>query len=117
MNTVYLWQNDRFPRFEWDADALLLPLGEVHTLQGQLLGRMSALGFEGLAQQVEAVTQEIIGSSQIEGVTLNADSVRSSVARHLGLETAGNERHTSICGSTYCGTDVWMACRFLPDRL
>ena len=92
MNTVYLWQNDRFPRFEWDAGALLLPLGEVHTLQGQLLGRMSALGFVGLAQQVEAVTQEIIGSSQIEGVTLNADSVRSSVARHLGLETAGNEQ-------------------------
>ena len=92
MNTVYLWQNDKFPRFEWESDALLLPLGEVHTLQGQLLGRMSALGFEGLSQQVEAVTQEIIGSSQIEGVTLNADSVRSSVARHLGLETAGNER-------------------------
>lgn len=92
MNTVYLWQNDKFPRFEWETDALLLPLGEVHTLQGQLLGRMSALGFEGLSQQVEAVTQEIIGSSRIEGVTLNADSVRSSVARHLGLETAGNER-------------------------
>ena len=92
MNTVYLWQNDQFPRFEWDTNALLLPLGEVHTLQGQLLGRMSALGFEGLSQQVEAVTQEIIGSSQIEGVTLNADSVRSSVARHLGLETVGNER-------------------------
>ena len=92
MNTVYLWQNDKFPRFEWESDALLLPLGEVHTLQGQLLGRMSALGFEGLSQQVEAVTQEIIGSSQIEGVTLNADSVRSSVARHLGLETVGNER-------------------------
>lgn len=92
MNTVYLWQNDKFPRFEWDTNALLLPLGEVHTLQGQLLGRMSALGFEGLSQQVEAVTQEIIGSSRIEGVTLNADSVRSSVARHLGLETAGNER-------------------------
>ena len=92
MNTVYLWQNDKFPRFEWDSDALLLPLGEVHTLQGQLLGRMSALGFEGLSQQVEAVTQEIIGSSRIEGVTLNADSVRSSVARHLGLETACSER-------------------------
>ena len=92
MNTVYIWQNDKFPRFEWDTDALLVLLGEVHTLQGQLLGRMSALGFEGLSQQVEAVTQEIIGSSRIEGVTLNADSVRSSVARHLGLETAGNER-------------------------
>ena len=92
MNTVYLWQNSKFPHFEWDTNALMLPLGEVHRLQGVLLGRMSALGFEGLSQQVEAVTQEIIGSSQIEGVTLNADSVRSSVARHLGLETAGNER-------------------------
>ena len=92
MNTVYLWQNSKFPHFEWDTNALIMPLGEAHRLQGVLLGRMSALGFEGLSQQVEAVTQEIIGSSQIEGVTLNADSVRSSVARHLGLETAGNER-------------------------
>lgn len=92
MNTKYLWQESNFPCFEWDTDKLLTPLGAIHTLQGQLLGRMSALGFEGLSQQVEAVTQEIIGSSQIEGVTLNADSVRSSVARHLGLDTSDNER-------------------------
>lgn len=92
MNTKYLWQETTFPHFEWDTEKLLTPLGEVHTLQGQLLGRMSALGFEGLAQQVEALTSEIIGSSQIEGVTLNADSVRSSVARHLGLDTSGNVR-------------------------
>ena len=51
---VYLWQNERFPHFDWDTNALLTPLGEVHTLQGQLLGRMAALGFEGVAQQVEA---------------------------------------------------------------
>ena len=92
MAKIYLWQNARFPQFEWDADELIAPLGEVHTLQGQLLGRMAALGFEGLAAQVEALTSEILGSSQIEGVALNADSVRSSVARHLGLETAGMER-------------------------
>ena len=92
MNKIYLWQNDRFPLFEWNTDVLLTPIGEVHTLQGQLLGRMAALGFEGLAAQVEALTSEILGSSQIEGVVLNADSVRSSVARHLGLETAGMER-------------------------
>ena len=92
MTKIYLWQNERFPQFEWDTDVLLTPLGEVHTLQGQLLGRMAALGFEGLTAQVEALTNEILGSSQIEGVVLNADSVRSSVARHLGLETAGLER-------------------------
>ena len=90
MKEIYLWQNSRFPQFEWDTKVLLTPLGEVHTLQGQLLGRMAALGFEGVAAQVEALTSEILGSSQIEGVVLNADSVRSSVARHLGLETAGH---------------------------
>ena len=92
MARTYLWQDKQFPRFVWDADELLTPLGEVHTLQGQLLGRMAALGFEDLSAQVEALTSEILGSSQIEGVVLNADSVRSSVARHLGLETAGLER-------------------------
>lgn len=92
MNTIYLWQQSKFPQFVWDTNALLTPLGEVHTMQGQLLGRMSALGFEGIAQQVEALTSEIVGSSEIEGVSLNADSVRSSVARHLGLDIAGNER-------------------------
>lgn len=90
--STYLWQNERFPHFEWDAAALLTSLGEVHALQGRLLGRMAALGFDGLAQQVEALTSEIVGSSQIEGVSLNADSVRSSVARHLGLETVDSER-------------------------
>ncbi len=92
MKEIYLWQNARFPQFEWNTDVLLTPLGEVHTLQGLLLGRMAALGFEGVAAQVEVLTSEILGSSQIEGVVLNADSVRSSVARHLGLETAGMER-------------------------
>lgn len=85
MNT-YLWQNKAFPHFVWDTNSLLTPLGEVHTLQGRLLGRMSALGFDGLAQQVESITSEIVGSSQIEGVVLNVDSVRSSVARLLGLD-------------------------------
>lgn len=88
----YLWQNKCFPNFEWNTDLLMTPLGELHTLQGQLLGRMTALGFEGLAQQVEAITSEIVGSSRIEGVALNADSVRSSVARHLGIENAGTVR-------------------------
>lgn len=90
MKIIYLWQQSKFPKFEWDSRVLLTPLGEVHTLQGQLLGRMSALGFDGLSQQVEAITSEIVGSSQIEGINLNVDSVRSSVARHLGLDS--NER-------------------------
>lgn len=85
MRAIYLWQHEDWPRFYWDADRLLSLLGEVRSLQGQLLGRMSALGFEGVQRHLDALTEEIIGSSRIEGVELSRDSVRSSVARHLGV--------------------------------
>lgn len=85
MSAIYLWQNENWPQFRWDAGRLLRLLGDVRSLQGQLLGRMSALGFEGVQHQLEALTEEIVGSSRIEGVELSRDSVRSSVARHLGV--------------------------------
>lgn len=48
---------------------------------------MALLGFEQQEQmQLEALTSELIASSVIEGIQLNAASVRSSIARRLGLE-------------------------------
>lgn len=88
MRANYLWQHNDWPRFEWDAERLLNLLGEVHNLQGQLLGRMSVLGFEGVQHHLDTLTEEVVGSSRIEGVELNRDSVRSSVARHLGVTLA-----------------------------
>ena len=92
MKALYLWQQIGFPNFTWDSSQLITPLGDVHRLQGQLLGRMAALGFEGITQQVETITSEIIESSAIEGVKLNVNSVRSSVARHLGVEAPDTPR-------------------------
>lgn len=86
MKAIYLWQHNDWPRFQWDAGRLLNILGEVHGLQGELLGRMSVLGFEGVQRHLDALTEEIVVSSRIEGVELNRDSVRSSVARHLGVK-------------------------------
>lgn len=86
MRAIYLWQQENWPAFTWDSASLLDLLGEVRYRQGQLLGRMSMLGMGGVKQQMEALTEEIIGSSRIEGVDLNRDSVRSSVARHLGVQ-------------------------------
>lgn len=86
MSAVYIWQHKHWPRFTWDSTSILPLLGEVHLLQGLLLGRMSMLGMEGVTRQLEALTEEIVDSSHIEGVDLNRDSVRSSVARHLGVE-------------------------------
>lgn len=59
-------------------------------LRGKLLGRISMFGFE--EQQLsslDSLTQEIVHSAMIEGEQLNRDSVRSSLARQLGLQYEG----------------------------
>ena len=86
---IYLWQQAGWPHFEWRAEDTITLLGEVRNLLGQLSGRMTVIGLSDQTKQADALTAEIIGSSQIEGVLLNADSVRSSVARHLGLLSDG----------------------------
>jgi len=87
---IYIWQQDSWPAFTWDKDAVDMRLGKVRQKQGHLIGRISALGFEDRSNStLEAMTREIISSSAIEGVSLDVDSVRSSLARHLGLEREG----------------------------
>src|SRR6056297_979604 len=66
------------------------PLAELRYHQGLLLGRMRHLGFDLRSEAaLTTVTSDIITSSAIEGESLNPEQVRSSVARHLGLETGG----------------------------
>jgi Fic family protein len=87
---MYIWQQQAWPMFESDATLIDSRLAQVLVLQQQLLGRAAALP-EGLDAQAEldARVQSAIKSSQIEGESLNVGSVRSSVARQLGLEQAG----------------------------
>lgn len=90
MRGKYIWQYDEWPHFVWDINPLVPLLGRIRYLQGELAGRMLAFGFDGLSHQLTAITNEVLSSCEIEGVMLNADSVRSSVARHLGLELSLN---------------------------
>jgi hypothetical protein len=43
---MYLWQQPRWPEFNWDARTQAGALADAHKEQGRLLGRMEALGFE-----------------------------------------------------------------------
>ncbi len=83
----YIWQLPNWPSFTYDAAALAEPLAQVHRAQGQLASRMASLG---LAQRDQAtlqvLTQEVITTSAIEGENLHLETVRSSVARKLGLD-------------------------------
>ena len=84
---TYIWQRPDWPQWRWDAAALAAPLAQVHRAQGHLAGRMAELG---LAQRdqatLQALTQEVITTSAIEGEALSLSAVRSSIARRLGVD-------------------------------
>jgi Fic family protein len=87
----YLWQLSDWPSLRWNADALLEPLAGASQAQGRLYGELAALGLEGDRREAEAqaLVEEAVTTSGIEGERLSRDEVRSSVARRLGLDAAG----------------------------
>lgn len=84
---TYLWQRPDWPQWRFDAAALAALLAEVHRAQGHLAGRMADVG---LAQRdqaaLQALTQEVVTTSAIEGEALSLDAVRSSLALRLGVD-------------------------------
>jgi len=85
----YIWQRENWSGFSWESDKLLLLLSKARRVQGEILARGRALGINLTHQaQAEILIEEAIKTSEIEGEILNRDSVRSSVARHLGLSHA-----------------------------
>jgi len=86
----YIWQRSEWPQLTWDTDALISPLGACRLLQGKLLSRMEALGLSVDEQaQAEILVEETVKTAAIEDEQLDVRSVRSSVARKLGLPSAG----------------------------
>jgi Fic family protein len=87
---MYIWERKDWPRLRWNDERLLPLLAEARFRQGRFLGSMGALGFN-LRQQseLEATADDVIKTSAIEGELLDAASVRSSIARRLGLPDAG----------------------------
>jgi Fic family protein len=87
---TYIWQLAGWPHLTWDSDRLLVPLGKCRLVQGKLLSKIGTLGMQLDAQaQAEILVEETIKTSAIEGELLDVRSVRSSVARRLGLPSAG----------------------------
>ena len=84
---TYIYQRSGWPEFNWDHRALATQLSAVRHRQGRLLGRMEAMGFELRAEAVlQALTEDVLKSSEIEGDILDRGLVRSSIARRLGMD-------------------------------
>ncbi len=94
---TYIWQQADWPSWRYDLAALAPLLAEVSRAQGQLMGRLSDIGFDLRAQaSLLALSDDVIQTSAIEGEQLRADSVRSSLAQRLGVDIgalAPTDRH------------------------
>ena len=82
----YIHERNGYPKFTWDKDIVVNHLTRVATLQGKVIGKMQQFGF-GVQQEamLNALTEEITKSSEIEGEILNSEQVRSSLAKWLDV--------------------------------
>jgi Fic family protein len=84
---MYIHELQDWPRYDWNRDRLAEQLAAVRHRQGRLTGHMEALGFN-LRQEavLQTLTADVLKSSEIEGEKLDAEQVRSSIARRLGMD-------------------------------
>jgi Fic family protein len=84
---MYIYERKDWPGFTWDAKQLTKPLAAIRHRQGRLVGSMEALGFN-LRQEavLQTLTADVLKTSEIEGEQLDAEQVRSSIARCLCID-------------------------------
>jgi Fic family protein len=87
MRRLYIYDLPDWPQLQWDRERLAETLAAVRLQQGRLIGHMEALGFRLRTEAIiQTLTSDVIKSSEIEGERLDADQVRSSIARKLGVD-------------------------------
>ena len=86
----WIWERPEWPKFHWDAARLSPLLAATRKAQGELTGMSRSLDPDSdLQAQLEILTSEGVATSAIEGERFDANALRSSLARRLGLPTAG----------------------------
>ena len=85
MARTYIHELDDWPKFAWNSTALAPLLSAVRLHQGLLLGKMQSYGFDSQwTATLKVLTEETLKSSAIEGIVLDPENVRSSLALRLG---------------------------------
>lgn len=83
----YLWQATDWPIWRYDLASLAAPLADASQAQGLLLGRLADVGIASRDEAtLAALTEDAVQTSAIEGERLSVASVRSSLARRLGVD-------------------------------
>ena len=84
---MYIYEDKSWPSFTWDTTVVNTKLNHVNKKAGYLMGRLSVIGFDAqMSAVVKSVTHDIMASSEIEGVELNNEQVRSSIASKFKIK-------------------------------
>ena len=117
----YIWQKDEWPGWRYDLAALAGRMADVSRAQGVLLGRLADVGV-GLRAQANLVTltEDVVKTSEVEGESLNVESVRSSLAMRLGVDIgalAPSDRHVDGVVELVLDATRNAGAPVTPDRL
>ncbi len=83
---MLIWQDPHWPRWQFDAAVVGAEVGGARRAQGFFEGKLTVLGYDQRTALVgEAWSQDAIATAAIEGERLDLLTVRSSVARRLGV--------------------------------
>ena len=89
----WIWEQEDYPNFIYDSKTIEPLIQKVSQEQGYLIAFTSMMNDENLKQrQFEALTNEAMSTSAIEGEHLNRDSVKASIQRKLGLLTEDDKK-------------------------
>lgn len=82
----WIWQHKSYPNFEYDIEKLDTLMQSISRKQGELIALSRVIGSKNLEQsQLNALENEILSSSAIEGEMLDRESVKSSIKEKLGI--------------------------------
>jgi Fic family protein len=80
----WIWQLEGWPDVKYEAARILGPAGAARRAQGLVAGAMAAVDdVDRRSMLVQALTDEAVTTSQIEGELLDPSSVRRSIERRL----------------------------------
>jgi len=83
----WIWQQDNYPNFFYDFQKLAPLIEKISQEQGYLIAITQTMNRDNISQrQSEALMNEAISTSAIEGEILNRDSVKASIARKFGIK-------------------------------
>jgi Fic family protein len=81
----WIWEQEKYPNFTYDRDLIESLHNKASFKQGKLSGYLSILDHKKLEEfKEEAIIDETMSTSAIEGDYLKRESVRDSIRKKLG---------------------------------